>query len=74
MKDNLDRRIKDRLSNVDDFVDFMGFVHERRESLIAEMHGAKTEELQQISGKIVMCDEILQAGNWQAIRARYQAQ
>lgn len=72
MKDNLDRRIKDRLSNVDDFVDFMGFVHDRRESLIGEMYGAKIEELQQIAGKIIMCDEILQAGNWQAIKARYQ--
>jgi hypothetical protein len=72
MKDNLDRRIKDRLSNVDDFVDFMGFIYERRESLIGEMYEAKTEELQQIAGKIIMCDEILQAGNWREIKARYQ--
>ena len=72
MKESLDKRIKDRLSNVDDFVDFMGFVHDRREALIAEMYGAKTEELQQISGKIIMCDEILQAGNWRSIKARYQ--
>lgn len=72
MKESLDARIKDRLSNVDDFVDFMGFVYERRESLIAEMHGAKTDELQQISGKILLCDEVLQAGNWRGIQARYQ--
>ena len=72
MKDSLDRRIKDRLSNVDDFVDFMGFIYERRESLIAELQGARTDELQQISGRLMMCDEILQAGNWRSIRARYQ--
>lgn len=72
MKEPLDKRIKDRLSNVDDFVDFMGFVHERRESLIAEMYGAKVEELQQIAGKIIMCDEILQAGNWRSIQSRHK--
>lgn len=72
MKQPIAERVKDRLSNVDDFVDFMGLIYEARESLIAELEDASTDRIQQISGKVAMCDKVLQWGNWRAIQSRYQ--
>jgi len=59
------------LHNHETFARFIKTIYELREETIAEMHEASSDTLQQVSGRIITYDQILQFVNWDALRARH---
>lgn len=49
----------DKLIHVEAFMDFLHEVYAIRESLIQQLHDVSTDRIQQISGRILQCDDIL---------------
>lgn len=68
-ENTLERRLE-RLSHLDDFVAFLGYIYDQRESLIQQLHDVDNARLQQISGRILQCDDILTAGGWSRAQNR----
>ena len=58
-KDNIDRDI-DTLKTHDTFIRFLSFVETLRDECIADLHNANTEKIQQISGRILSYDQLLE--------------
>jgi hypothetical protein len=46
-------------------------VHELREETIQELHEASSDTIQQVSGRIITYDQILQLANWERLRATH---
>ena len=55
----IEQKHLDSLSHQDGFKALLEELHEIRESLIREMHDIGNDRLQQISGRILQCDDIL---------------
>jgi hypothetical protein len=55
------------LSGSKPFAVFLAYVESQREGAIASLHGASKDDVQQISGKIVALDEILQSCEYKKI-------
>jgi len=64
MKDNLDSLI-----HIDAYVEFLSGIYAIRESLIQQMHDTPNDRLQQISGRILQCDDILSMGGYDKVVA-----
>ncbi len=62
--------MSDSLIHNDAFVAFLQGIKDQRESFIQSLHNAPTERVQQISGRILMADEILEIGGWRQIEDR----
>ena len=62
------------LHNHEHFARFMQVVHNLREEAIGELHEAPTETIQQVSGRIITYDQILQFVNWEALKKRHSDQ
>lgn len=60
------------LHNHETFARFMSTIYILREETISEMHEAPTEALQQLSGRIVTYDQILQMSGWDDLRIRHR--
>ena len=60
------------LQQHDTFGRFINVIHQLREETIAEMHEAPTELLQQLSGRIVTYDQVLQMADWPLLQARFR--
>ncbi len=60
------------LQQYDTFGRFINVIHQLREETIAEMHEAPTELLQQLSGRIVTYDQVLQMADWPLLQARFR--
>ena len=60
------------LQNYEQFARFISMIHELREETISEMHEAPTEQLQQLSGRIVTYDQILQMSDFGLLRQRFR--
>ena len=60
------------LQNYEQFARFINMIHELREETISEMHEAPTEQLQQLSGRIVTYDQILQMSDFGLLRQRFR--
>lgn len=60
------------LHNHETFARFIGMIHALREETISEMHEANTEQLQQLSGRIITYDQILQMADWESLRSRHR--
>ena len=60
------------LSNYEHFARFIKVVEQLREECIADLHEASTEALQQLSGRILSYDQILQMVNWKKLQKRYK--
>jgi hypothetical protein len=60
------------LSNHETFARFVEIIHTLREETISEMHKASTDELQQLSGRVITYDQILQMANWPLLKVRHQ--
>lgn len=58
-EDNIDRDI-DTLKTHDTFIRFLNFIDTLREECIADLHNAETDKIQQISGRILSYDQILE--------------
>jgi len=60
------------LYNYEAFARFMKMVHQLREESIEELHEATSENIQQISGRIITYDQLLQLVNWEELRIRHR--
>ena len=68
---NIQDDIKTR-HNYEAFARFIKMVHELREEAIEELHEASTENIQQISGRIITYDQLLQLSSWQELSVRHR--
>jgi hypothetical protein len=59
------------LSHHEHFARFIQLISILREECIAEMHEASVEKLQQLSGRIITYDQILQMVDWQGMQRRF---
>jgi hypothetical protein len=66
----MDIKKLEQLSHNETFVDFLEEIHGTRESLIQQLHDVSADRIQQISGRILQCDEILVAGGFNQIQLR----
>ena len=53
------------------FARFIKMIHELREETISEMHEATNDGIQQVSGRIITYDQILQLVNWQELLKKH---
>tara|TARA_R110002020_G_scaffold148662_1_gene324593 strand:+ start:3761 stop:3979 length:219 start_codon:yes stop_codon:yes gene_type:complete len=60
------------LYNYEAFARFMKMVHQLREETIEELHEATSNNIQQISGRIITYDQLLQLVNWEELRIRHR--
>jgi|TARA_A100001391_G_scaffold187428_2_gene157258 hypothetical protein len=60
------------LYNYEAFARFIKMVHELREESIEELHEATNNNIQQISGRIITYDQLLQLVNWEELRNRHR--
>ena len=60
------------LYNYEAFARFMKLVHQLREETIEELHEATSDNIQQISGRIITYDQLLQLVNWEELRNRHR--
>jgi hypothetical protein len=56
------------LSKYEQFARFIQSIEWAKEAAINDMVDAPTEKLQQISGKIIQCDDILKLANFNKLR------
>ena len=66
----LDNKQIERLSHVNDFVDFLEELSFQKESIIQSLHGLPTEQLQQATGRLLQVDDVLKMGGWYEIQQR----
>ncbi len=59
------------LQSYESFARFIKMVYELREETISEMHEASSETIQQISGRIITYDQILQMSGWDKLRLKH---
>jgi hypothetical protein len=59
------------LHNHEHFARFVGVIHTLREEAIAELHESSTDTIQQVSGRIITYDQILQFAGWDKLRSRF---
>jgi len=60
------------LYNYEAFARFIKMVHQLREESIEELHEATSDNIQQISGRIITYDQLLQLVNWEELRIRHR--
>lgn len=60
-----------QLSNYDSFARVVQFIADEREVSIAELHEAGTEQIQQVSGKILEASKYLEVFGWDTLKKRY---
>ena len=59
------------LYNYEAFARFIKLIHNLREEAIEELHEASIENIQQVSGRIITYDQVLQLVNWEELVKRY---
>lgn len=69
----MDNKKLEQLSHNESFVGFLDEIYGTRESLIQQLHDVSSDRIQQISGRILQCDEILVAGGYNTIQLRKEA-
>jgi len=62
----------ERLHNSSEFLQFLEYLAQSRERYIACMHEASTEAIQQISGRILAIDEVLQLGEYEKLKSNWE--
>jgi len=60
------------LGNHEAFARFIQSIEAAREEAISDIGGASSEQIQQLSGRIIAYDDILKMVNWEALRMRHQ--
>ena len=60
------------LSNYEHFARFINTIEQLREECLSDMHEASTEALQQLSGRILSYDQILQIVDWKKLQKRHK--
>ena len=59
------------LGNYEHFARFLKTISELKEETIEELHNASNEQIQQISGRILTYDQILQMTDWRKLQVRF---
>ena len=59
------------LYNYEAFARFIKMIHELREETIEELHEASIDGIQQVSGRIITYDQILQLVNWNELSKKH---
>tara|TARA_R100000654_G_scaffold74769_1_gene109979 strand:+ start:898 stop:1119 length:222 start_codon:yes stop_codon:yes gene_type:complete len=59
------------LQSYEAFARFINLLHSLREETISELHEAPSEKMQQISGRIITYDQVLQMCDWEKLQASY---
>jgi hypothetical protein len=59
------------LHSYESFARFIKMIHELREETISEMHEASSENIQQVSGRIITYDQILQISGWDKLQLKH---
>ena len=59
------------LGNHENFARFLQVIEDLREETIEELHNATNENIQQVSGRIITYDQILQMCDWKNLKLRY---
>ncbi len=59
------------LSNHEHFARFLQVISDLREETIEELHNASNEQIQQISGRILTYDQVLQMCDWRNLQVRF---
>ena len=67
---NLESDLK-TLSKHEHFARFLQVVEDLREETIEELHNATNENIQQVSGRIITYDQILQMCDWKNVKMRH---
>jgi hypothetical protein len=67
-----DHKTLERLHNSADFLALMEHVKDCREGHIRDMHGATSETIQQISGRILALDELLALVSYTEFKERFR--
>ncbi|MEI8099993.1 MAG: hypothetical protein WCH09_00350 [Bacteroidota bacterium] len=62
----------DTLVHNDAYLELLNDIYAARESLIQELHQASSEQIQQISGRILQCDEVLTMAGYEKVVQRRQ--
>ena len=57
-----------QLSNYECFARFLQMIEQLREETIEELHNADSTQIQQISGRILTYDQVLQMCNWRSLK------
>jgi len=60
------------LSNYEHFARFINTIEQLREECLSDMHEASTEALQQLSGRILSYDQILQIVDGKKLQKRHK--
>ena len=60
------------LQNYESFARFMALIHSLREETISELHEAPSDKMQQISGRIITYDQVLQMCDWEKLQATFK--
>lgn len=60
------------LQNYESFARFINLIHSLREETISELHEAPSDKMQQISGRIITYDQILQMCDWEKLQATFK--
>ena len=59
------------LSQHEQFARFMQTIEIAREGVMVDMSGATTENIQQLSGRLVQCNDILAMVNYEKLRRQH---
>jgi hypothetical protein len=68
---NIQEDIKS-LQNYESFARFIDLIHSLREETISELHEAPSDRIQQISGRIITYDQVLQMCDWEKLQATFK--
>tara|TARA_R110001599_G_scaffold311789_1_gene519296 strand:- start:457 stop:678 length:222 start_codon:yes stop_codon:yes gene_type:complete len=60
------------LQNYESFARFMNLIHSLREETISELHEAPSDKMQQISGRIITYDQMLQMCDWEKLQTTFK--
>ena len=60
------------LQGSESFASFINLIHSLREETISELHEAPSDKMQQISGRIITYDQILQMCDWEKLQAIFK--
>lgn len=60
----------DKLIHVEAYVEFLHEIYAIRESLIQQLHDVPTDRIQQISGRLLQCDDILSLAGYDKVVSR----
>ena len=59
------------LGNHEHFARFLQVIEDLREETIEELHNATNESIQQVSGRIITYDQILQMCDWKNLKMQH---